>query len=244
MITKNQIKYIRSLHQKKYRDLNKHFILEGEKIVNEAIKSGKVIEKIICAINRDSNIYYSDIQIVKPSDFNRLSMQKTPSGVMAIMPYFEAEDLPQIQGNVIFALDGINDPGNLGTIIRICDWFGITDLICSDDCADLYNPKVVQSSMGSLFRVKIHHTDLKEYLGTLSTNKINVLGATMNGKSIYEIESIKEGIVVLGNESHGISKEVINIVNQQITIPGKGAAESLNVAVSCGILASWVSKRT
>lgn len=242
MITKNDIKHIRSLHQKKYRDLNEQFILEGEKIVNEAIKSERRISLVICTENLENNIHYTDIQVIKQTDFNKLSLLKTPSNVMAIMPFFEAKDMPSIKGRVVFAIDRIQDPGNLGTIIRICDWFGMTDLICSMDTVDLYNPKVVQASMGSLFRVNVHYVDLPEYLSVLSADNIPVFGALLNGKSIHLEPAPNEGIIVLGNESHGIRKEVINIVNEQITIPGKGDAESLNVAVSCGILANWAAQ--
>lgn len=242
MITKNHIKYIRSLHQKKYRDHNKHFIVEGEKLVNEAIKSGKEIIEIICTDKTKDKIYYPDIQIVKSAEYKKLSIQKTPAEVLAILPYFSVTEAPIRNKDVVFALDHVQDPGNLGTIIRICDWFGIDHLICSENTVDQYNPKVVQSSMGSIFRINVHYTSLKEYFKKATLESVPIYAGTMSGESIYMKSAISKGIIVLGNESKGIHKEVLNMINEEISIPGAYRTDSLNVAVSCGIFAFWVSK--
>ncbi len=168
---------------------------------------------------------------------NQAFLQQAPNKVVGI--FYKKDDEPaDVRNSVSLMLDEIQDPGNLGTIIRTADWFGIKNIICSNQCADCYNPKVVQSTMGSLIRVNIIYSDLKEFI---NRNKaINIYAATLNGKNISSLKKIKEAIILIGNESKGVKEDLLNLVSQQITIPKIGEAESLNAAVACGIILSQI----
>jgi len=148
-------------------------------------------------------------------------------------------DQPTIKGKISLVLDFIQDPGNMGTIIRIADWFGIENVFCSNDCADIYNPKVVQSTMGSITRVRVEYVELGVWLK--NNSEARTYAAVLNGRDITKMEKLNEGIIVIGNESKGISEEIMKMINVQITIPGKGKAESLNAAVATGIILSHLT---
>ena len=155
---------------------------------------------------------------------------------MAVIEKIQWKNDPEIKGSISLALDTIQDPGNMGTIIRLADWFGIKNIFCSTDCADVYNPKVVQASMGSISRVRVGYTDI---LSLLKENKeVRIYAAVLNGKDITKMERINEGIIVIGNESKGINQEILKLAHVRITIPGKGKAESLNAGVATGIILS------
>ena len=228
MISKSDIKLIRSLERKRERDETGLFIAEGEKIVNELINSGWIVEKIF---------YKDDIGDELMSRISRLS---SPSPVLAVVKQpLISEPLSPVKGKRYLALDSVKDPGNMGTIIRIADWYGIEGIFCSEDCVDIYNPKVVQSSMGSIFRMKIKYTSLVKLIEE-SRNLTDVYGTFLNGDNIYEISFPESAIIIMGSESFGISSDVGNLTDKRISIPtfNKKGAESLNVAIATAIVCS------
>jgi TrmH family RNA methyltransferase len=241
MITKNQVKYIQSLGQKKSRDIENRFIAEGPKLVNELLttENCRVVQLLALKgwIDENPNAGY-DAEVIELSEaeLEKISQLTTPNQVLAVIEKIEWKNDPEIKGNISLTLETIQDPGNMGTIIRLADWFGIKNIFCSADCADVYNPKVVQATMGSLSRVRVEYTDI---LSWLRENKdVPIYAAVLDGRDITKMEKISEGIIVIGNESKGINKEMQKLANVQITIPGKGKAESLNAAVATGIILS------
>ena len=175
-----------------------------------------------------------DVTEVTATELERISQLSTPNKVVAIAAQFKTGDEIITKGLITLVLDTIQDPGNLGTIIRIADWFGIGQIVCSEDSADCYNPKVVQSTMGSIARVKVYYTDLEEWLS--GQEGINIYATSLYGEDITTMEKMNEGIIIIGNESKGISEPVMSLANKKITIPKKGQAESLNAAVAAGIV--------
>lgn len=241
MLGKLKIKYIQSLGQKKLRDTEDVFIAEGPKIIAELLASAKQNIRQVYAleewIKRNEN-ELGNIETIEISEdeLGKISQLSTPNQALAVVKKFDEPAVIGTKGTVSLALDTIQDPGNLGTIIRIADWFGINQVICSRDCADIYNPKVVQSTMGSIARVKVLYTDLVAWLAL--QKDIRVYAAALEGQDITAMKKFQEGIIVIGNESKGISEEVMKLVNVKVTIPQKGKAESLNAAVATGIILS------
>ncbi|QOD59527.1 RNA methyltransferase [Polaribacter haliotis] len=239
-ISKNQLKLITSLSQKKYRQKHKLFIAEGVKVVNELLNSSFEVATIFCTDDFDCTISEEKIIPISETDLKKISNLKTPNKVIGI---FKIPEEKQLKNNgLIIALDAINDPGNLGTIIRLCDWFGVTQLICSKDTVDCYNAKVVQASMGSLTRISIHYLELNTYL---SETNLPTFIADMNGENVYKTNLPKEGILIMGNEANGISDEIKKLVSNKISIPRFGErqeTESLNVATATAILLSEFSR--
>jgi RNA methyltransferase, TrmH family len=238
MITKNQVKYIQSLGQKKSRDADNVFIAEGPKLVKELLdaESCGIIQLYALKEWIDSTNNSVEITEVSVDELQKISQLTTANQVLAIAEKIKWENEPILKGNVSLALDTIQDPGNMGTIIRLADWFGIKSIFCSMDSVDAYNPKVVQASMGSITRVRVEYLDL---LSFLKSNKgVRVYSTVLDGKDITKMEKINEGIIVIGNESKGVSDEIHELSNVQITIPKKGRAESLNAAVATGIILS------
>jgi len=233
-LSKNHLKLITSLSQKKYRHKYKLFIVEGIKVVQEFLNSSYELEILF---STESSFSYLDSFIeVSEQELKKISSLKTPNKVIALFK-IPVEKNSSSSG-LIVALDAINDPGNLGTIIRLCDWFGVDQLLCSKETVDCYNTKVVQSSMGSLTRVAISYIDLKEYLTSVS---IPVFIADMDGDNIYEMKPPTSAVLVMGNEANGISNSIKQIVSTKITIPRYGNSqltESLNVATATAILLS------
>jgi TrmH family RNA methyltransferase len=250
MISKSQISFIKSLHQKKYRREHQQFIIEGDKLLREFLASHYQLLKIFvldtyydeCMSHLSKVSKKIDIEIIKAEEMQRISTFANSSECLATVEIPKELDKDElsanfIQNNLVLALDGVRDPGNLGTIIRIADWFGIQHIICSDDSVELYNPKVVQSTMGSILRVKVQYVDLHEFLNTHKTQ--NIWGALLKGADIYTVNEPKKGILLMGSESHGIHIDNIKYINKPITIPNfGGSAESLNVAVATAILCS------
>jgi RNA methyltransferase, TrmH family len=242
MLVKSKIKYIQSLGQKKLRDNERVYIAEGPKIIDELLSSSVARIVSIYAVknwieSHQSIIAKHEVIEVSEDELGKISQLTTPNQVLAIIQQFPPADITT-QNAVCLVLDTIQDPGNLGTIIRIADWFGITQIVCSHECADIYNPKVVQSTMGSIARVKVLYTDLAEWLD--QQEDIRVYGTALEGQDIRLAGKIHEGIIVIGNESKGISAEVMERVNVKITIPKTGKAESLNAAVATGIILSHI----
>jgi len=241
MLGRSKIKYIQSLGQKKFRELEGTFIAEGPKVVEDLMESGTAIIKQLYAVKewiKENKKLLVNTTVVEITDaeLERISQLTTPNKVFAIVQQFEEDSAPVIKNKITLALDGIQDPGNMGTLIRTADWFGIKQIICSKESADIYNPKVVQATMGSIARVKILYTDLELWLA--DQEDVGIYAATLEGKSITVMKKITEGIIVIGNESKGINAAILKLATIKITIPKKGKAESLNAAVAAGIILS------
>jgi len=247
MISKSQISFIKSLHQKKIRKEQGLFIVEGLKSIQEFINSDYVVDSVYYTENLMPKLGNLSRNIksveITESELSRISALSTPQAILAVVQIPKQSDLNQkkLVGSFLIALDGIQDPGNLGTIIRTADWFGLNTILCSMDTAEAYNPKVVQASMGSLSRVNIIYTALEDFLD--QTN-LSVYGALLDGKSIYETNFGQEGIILLGNEGNGISEKLQSKINYPVTIPRYGRAESLNVAISASIFCSELRRKS
>lgn len=237
MISKSRIKHIKSLHQKKYRDLYQEFIIEGIKSVQEFLSSKK--EFLIEIFTTDVQLLneFKNSILISETEMKQLSILSTSSSILVLAKMWKNKEN---SANLILVLDDIQDPGNLGTIIRTADWFGIQSIICSKNTVDFYNPKVVQASMGSMFRVEIVYEDLNIFL---KKSKTPIYGTFMNGDSIYSAKLPNKGIIVMGNEGKGISKEIEKLITHKIAIPKIGNGESLNVAVTTGIVLSEFTKK-
>jgi len=244
MLSKTQVKYIQSLGQKKFRDEYGVFIAEGPKLAGEILTNRQVQVMEIVAEeewieqNRDllANV---PVFTADKVDMGRISLLKTPNQVLLVVKKITWEEPLQPKNGITLVLDTLQDPGNFGTLVRIADWFGIGLIVCSTDCADLYNPKVVQATMGSLTRVRVEYTDLLNWVKTHSG--IPSFAAVLDGKDVREYGKIKEGLLIIGNESKGIREDLLSLVKEKITIPRKGEAESLNAAVAAGILLSHLT---
>lgn len=238
MISKNEAKYIQSLHDKKTRDEQRLFIAEGPKLINELMAAGIAIQKIYATeIWAEQNSHVSNNTVITDDELKKISSLQTPNQVLAIATQPNKPGKPILNGNITLVLDGIQDPGNLGTIIRIADWFGINQIVAANDTVDKYNSKVVQSSMGSLLRVHVWYKNLSEWLADAN---VKVYGALLNGENVFTAGKIKEGLLVIGNESKGIRPNILPYIQQPLTIPGNGTAESLNAAVATGIILSHI----
>ena len=241
MVTKKDIKFINNLKQKKFRYLNNCFVVEGKKSIKEFIDSYYKIIKLYSVdssfFKNISNQFEIDYQLLK-----RISFLNNPDDHIAIFQFKKTK--PIEKNNLIIALESIRDPGNLGTIIRTCEWFGIKDLVCSLDSVDCYNQKVIQSAMGSISRVNITYLNLKDYLK--SFNSV-IIGTSLSGKNLYN-SNIKtnNGILIFGNEANGISKELLKLTDFNLTIPRfneNDFPESLNIASSLGIILSEIKSK-
>lgn len=236
MLSKNQIKLINSLLQKKYRNKNNLFIAEGVKCVNEFLNSEFLLNKIFCTKDFKSEVPSGMIQEITDLELKKISNYTNPNEVLGLFEIPKGKEIALDKFTLV--LDGVNDPGNLGTIIRLCDWFGVEQLICSNDTVDLYNPKVIQSTMGSLSRVSIIYTDIESFI-----NKTNlpIYSAMMQGENVYKTLLPKKAVLVMGNEANGVSEVISNLISNRLTIPKFGKAqltESLNVATATSILLS------
>ncbi|WP_431127262.1 TrmH family RNA methyltransferase [Flagellimonas flava] len=240
MVTKNQIKLVTSLQQKKYRSQHRLFVVEGKKSVGELLAEGLVPFKIFVDPGM-KGMDFGDVVSATTRDLKQMSGQTTPSGVLGVFHMPEPKESKE--ADWIVALDAVRDPGNLGTIIRLCDWFGIKHLVCSPDTVDCYNPKVLQATMGSIARVQI---DYMELLNFLKTTNLPVYGAFMDGETVYKEDIPKKGILVMGNEANGISKEVEQAIAKRVSIPqfGVKSAESLNVATATAILLNEIRRNS
>ncbi|WP_333599792.1 RNA methyltransferase [Flavobacterium sp.] len=236
MVSKNQIKLITSLQHKKYRNEHQLFLAEGVKVIQELLLSNFVLDHLFVTEAIFQNVSDSQKTSIKEQDMNRITALNTPSSCLAIFK-MPKETKIETKG-LIVALDDIRDPGNLGTIIRLCDWFGVKQLLCSPETVDVYNPKVIQATMGSITRVKISYVDVNEFI---LQSPLPVFGTFMDGKNVYEEKLPAEGILVLGNEANGISAAVEKSIKNRIAIPRFGdrqQTESLNVATATAIFLS------
>ena len=254
MISIKKIKFIISLQKKKVRDEENLFVIEGEKIVKEFLNA-KFPVKILIAkpdfingLPAEFRNHPNEIIEVGNDDLKRISNLKTPHNAIAVVPIqkrIPAYD--KMLDELSVALDFVQDPGNLGTIIRAAAWFGIRNIICSEDCADLYNPKVIQSTMGAILCVNVYYTDLKKILILANEKKTPVFGTVLTGESIYDHRLYHKGVILLGNESRGISEELMPYVNEKLIIPGtfniKRGIDSLNVGMAASIVLSEFRRR-
>jgi TrmH family RNA methyltransferase len=241
--TKNQAKLIRSLHDKKYRNELELFLVEGEKNVLELFNSDWNIDYLLCTAEffdknrnliKNKNVSYD---VVKQDEIEKVGALESNDSILAIVKQKENKKLEVDKNEIVIALDEIKDPGNLGTIIRIADWYGIKKIIASENTVDFYNPKVISATKGSFLRVNIFYTNLIE---TLPKIGLPIFGTFMAGENVHTFNFPKSGILVMGNESNGINKGIEKMVTQKITIPSFGKAESLNVAIATSvILDNW-----
>lgn len=239
MLSKAQNKYIRSLTQQKFRNEYREFVAEGEKIAGEWLAAGSSIKMIVAteewvAENKYVISKHSEAELYIAKDFElaAVSSLQTPNKVLLVVSMPEKKTIPDMH-EWYLVLDGIQDPGNMGTLIRIADWFGINHIVCSQGCVDVYNPKVVQSAMGGHLRVNIYEEDILPFL---TKSKLPVIAATLDGENVYSMGRQDAGILVIGNESKGVSAQVAAKATKKVMIPRKGGAESLNAGVSAGIL--------
>ena len=245
MLVKSKVKYIQSLGQKKFRQQEGVFIAEGPKLVKELLTehSDSVLEIFALKTWIEENKKITDnrnLTEITEAELEKISQLTTPNQVVAVVKHFNTIKPIADKEKFILVLDGIQDPGNLGTIIRIADWFGVQHIVCSEDSADRYNPKVVQSTMGSIGRVNVFYTSLTKWLGEQQDARI--YAAVLEGQDITRMQEPAGGVIVIGNESKGISEEVLRFCNVTITILQKGKAESLNAAVATGIILSHFCK--
>jgi TrmH family RNA methyltransferase len=236
MVSKNQIKLITSLQQKKYRNTNKLFFAEGVKVIQELLQSNFELEHLYSTQDDFEEVSKAKKTLIDDNDLKKISALSTPNSCLAVFKIPVEKN--KIESGLIVALDSIRDPGNLGTILRLCDWFGINQLLCSKETVDIYNPKVVQATMGSIARVNVNYLDLNAFI---AQTKLPVFGTFMDGVNIYKTSLPQEGIIVMGNEANGISAELEKLIQNRLTIPRFGdiqKTESLNVATATAIVLS------
>lgn len=260
MLTKKQLQFVNSLKQKKYREEHQLFIAEGPKMVSELLKSEIEVKQLYATkafLSKKAVEKQIDCVEIGYSELERLSSLVTPNEVLAVckIPNY-VFNKTELKGKLTLILDSIKDPGNMGTIIRIADWFGIETIICSRESADAYNPKVIQSTMGSIARIKLHYLNLMDFFNELKDESLlntgfPVFGALLEGENIYTKGLTAEGFIVIGNESKGISDSILPYITEKISIPSfshyrpdKGEAESLNAAVAAAIICSEFRRRT
>lgn len=243
MITKSEVKYIQSLGHKKFRDELKQFIAEGPKVIIELLNSPDIALKslyVTAAWRQEYSLLQDSLPAgavieIKEAELQRISFLSTPHQVLGVFYQPERRDLVP-ERRISLLLDGVQDPGNMGTLLRIADWFGIENIMASPESADIYNPKVVQSTMGSLGRVNVQYGDLPAFIK--AHPGIPVYATTLNGQPLPAAGKIKEGLILIGNESRGISRDLLDAADYHITIPRYGRAESLNAGVAAGIVLS------
>lgn len=246
-LSKNKLKYIRSLKEKKYRSESGTFVAEGNKLVTDLLPYMRC-QLLVATPDFLNNLDTSTVEEVievNDSELAQASFLQNPQQVLAVFYQPQSDASININGQLVLALDGIQDPGNLGTIVRLTDWYGISHIFCSLDTVDIYNPKVVQATMGALARVKLHYVDLAEFLE--KNNKVPVYGTLLDGDDMYEQEITSHGIIVMGNEGNGIRPEIEKCVTRKLYIPnypkGHSTSESLNVAIATAIICAEFRRR-
>lgn len=232
-ISKAKIKWIRSLQQKKVREEENVFVVEGEKMVLEGLDSA--LQPIAVIVHKEHTSLLSKevscpLYVAGSNEMEQLSGLKTPNKLVAV---FRKPEFQHTEKGIRIVLDGVQDPGNMGTILRLADWFGISEIICSNDTVDCFNPKVVQASMGAIFRIRVSYVDLPEFL---NNNEFPVYGALLNGTDYRKTTYAQDAFLLMGNEGKGISETLLPFISEKVTIPRYGEAESLNVATATAIL--------
>jgi RNA methyltransferase, TrmH family len=248
MLSKSRLKYIQSLSHKKFREASAEFIIEGPKIVEEFLLNSPGLingiyaldtwlpgaKKLLSSLSPEKIISVSEIEL------DKISGLSTPNQVLALVQKPDQPTVPDLRNRITLVLDNIQDPGNMGTIIRTADWFGISQVVCSNESAELYNPKVIQSTMGSILRVAIIYTDIDQWIKKVQD--IPIYCTALDGKNLYDVEPVKEGLLIIGNESKGVRQSIMQAATEKITIPRFGGAESLNAAVAAGIVMAQLRK--
>lgn len=254
MLSKNNIQLLISLQKKKERDDRKLYVIEGDKLIREFLNAGIRLKSLFAlrefleSITADNKNMIEEINSVSQEDLKRISSFKTPNSALAVVQMNDSEDVFTPEKNELYlALDSVQDPGNLGTILRSAAWFGIKDIICSPECADRYNPKVIQASMGAILHTKVVYRSLPGFLQSAIKAGLPVYGTMLEGKSIYSADLSKNGVILLGNESKGISQELIPFISEKIMIPKKTThsygIDSLNVSMAAAIICSEFARR-
>lgn len=249
MISKNKAKFILSLQKKKNRDEENLFVIEGDKVVKEFLSAGRAVRilaakpEFINSLPSEILVLAEEIEIISYDELKQISSLKTPHNALAVVVKPELIfNIGEVLSHLTVCLDCVQDPGNLGTIIRAAAWFGIKTIVCSQDSVDVYNTKVIQASMGALLHVNVHYTDLKEFLMEANKRELPVYGTVLEGDSIYKYNLGRQGVILLGNESKGISDELIPFITDKISIPGSDVSrpgiESLNVGMAASIVFS------
>lgn len=245
MITKNTIKLIQSLKQQKYRKEQQLFVVEGRKMVAELMESGFDVVGLYATERylEANETHFDGLETVTEVQMEQMSGQDTAPGILAVARIPQQSRLKG-GSRLILALDGIANPGNMGTIIRTADWFGIRDIVCSTDCVEIWNPKVIQATMGSIFRVNVVYADLPQYLDAAKVKGTAIYGALLNGENLFALQGNPQGIIVIGSESHGIRPDALPCITHPITIPrAEGSVtESLNASVAAAIIMAEMTK--
>lgn len=249
-LTKAQIKSIANLGLKKFRNIENKFLIEGERAVRDGLNSDYNYELILVTkeyLDKNPNYLKENkkVETLNNNDFQKISGTVNPQGIAAVFlkPVQNENWMNEIKTDLVVCLDCVTDPGNVGTIIRNCDWFGIREIILGNSCADLFNPKTIRASMGAIFNTNVFKSNnLSEDLKNLKTKSYKIISATLEGKNIFDYKQREKLIVILGNEANGISNEILNISDEFVTIPKKGAAESLNVANASAVILAELTK--
>ena len=243
-MTKAEIQFVRSLSDKRVRDAERLFIAEGDKLIGEILQSGWRVRNLYALEGH----FDGRAERVSEKEMERISQLKTASTSLAVVEqpcHNTAKSAPATA--LSLALDGVQNPGNLGTIIRLADWFGVEDIFCSEDTADCFNPKVVQATMGAILRVRVHYLPLADFLRRTRESGVEVYGTMLDGQNIYDVELAPTGVIVMGNEGRGVSRECAASFSQRLLIPAYSVAgqgsESLNVAMATGIVCAEFRRR-
>ena len=243
MITKNTIKTIASLRLQKFRKELGLFVVEGRKMAEELLQSNFEVEQLFATERFLTDYPFPQVETVSEVQMSQMSGQDTPPGILAVVKIPEAKPLDPTS-RFILALDGIANPGNMGTIIRTAEWFGILDIVCSPDCVEVWNPKVIQATMGSIFRINTVEAELPAFLTEQNRSGKAVFGALLNGQNLFEMQCPEQGIIVIGSESHGIRSEVLPCITHAVTIPRQNGSvtESLNASVAAAIIMAEMTR--
>ena len=241
MVTKNEIKQVASLRQQKFRKELGFFVVEGRKMVEELLNSDFMVKALY--VTETWHEVFTQAETVSEVQMAQMSGQDTPSGMLAVVKIPERQQLSS-NSHFILALDGIANPGNMGTLIRTAEWFGISDIVCSHDCVEVWNPKVVQATMGSLFRINIIEAELAAFFTEQRGKGKAIYGALLEGENLFEMKQKPDGIIVIGSESHGIRDNLLPLLSHPITIPrvGTNQTESLNASVAGGIIIAEMTR--
>jgi TrmH family RNA methyltransferase len=239
MVTKSELKYIQSLSDKKVRLESGCFIAEGVKLVGEMIAAGYPLKAVYALDSWVSPDATLEVTRIEAFELEKMSLLQTPNQVLAVAMMPQNTNPIELAGQLTIVLDGIQDPGNLGTIIRTADWFGIPQIVASEDTVDVYNPKVIGASMGSFMRVQVHYKNLAAWMPTV---KLPVYGALLEGENIFTTKAPNGGVLVIGSEGKGIRENVIDFVTHPVTIPKTGGAESLNAGIAAGIIIAQLTR--
>jgi TrmH family RNA methyltransferase len=239
MVTKSELKYIQSLSDKKVRLETGCFIAEGVKLVGEMIAAGYPLKAVYAIDSWESPDDTLEVTRIEAFELEKMSMLQTPNQVLAVAMMPQKKETLNLAGPLTIVLDGIQDPGNMGTIIRTADWFGITQIVASEDTVDVYNPKVIGATMGSFMRVSVTYKNLADWMPAI---KLPVYGALLEGENVFTIKTPQKGLLVIGSEGKGIRENILDFITHPVTIPKTGDAESLNAGIAAGIIVAQLTR--